>query len=70
LLSVIWVSMAIASIGIAVSGMAPAFWIPLLIALLTTFAFVGLPSLRQNREKAKHRPQDRVALLLELLSDE
>ncbi len=70
LLGVIWFSMAITSIGVALSGMAPAFWIPLLIALLTTFAFVGLPSLRQDREKAKHQPQDRVALLLELLDED
>jgi hypothetical protein len=75
LLSVIWFSMGITSIGVAVSGNlgGRAFITPLLIALLATFAFVGLPSIlaaRQQQEKAKHRPQDRVALLLELLSDE
>lgn len=75
LLSVIWFSMGITSIGVAVSGkIGPAFFTPLLIAMLATFVFVSLPSIlsavRQQREKAKNQPQDRAALLLSLLNED
>lgn len=75
IVGLVWIMMGIVSVGAVTSGeLGLGLLIPLATAILTTLFLGVLPgmitSVQDQREKAKRSPQDRVAVLLELMDDD
>jgi len=75
LLATIWFSMALVGIAIATGSDRPELLvIPIAVSLLMTVIMVTIPdivtSIATPREKAKHQPQDKLSMLMEIMDED